>query len=109
MASPTVFRKYSTYKIFAISLVLFFSGKNPLHSCGYYYIWPDMADTLSTIEPGIVRETIFNQEYLYFSEPYGMQDPYFADENGTSNVDWMTEAWEKSGSIDSANIDEWIQ
>src|SRR5579872_3655760 len=103
MVSQNVSRRSSDFKLgkaLPLILFLFFANKAGVESCAFYYDWPDTLDTLSLIEPGIVQEPLFNGEYLFFSENYGIYpDPH--------STDWSWSQWyqsrESGDAVDSAN------
>ena len=105
MAAPNVSWKSSVFKTLFILFFLFFANQAGVQSCAYYYDWPDMNDTLSLIEPGIVRESIFNGEYLFYSEPYGV----LSDRRTYGWTDWSqwSQFDRKENGIMDANLDEW--
>lgn len=105
MVSLNVCRKSSVSKTLLLLVFLFFANKAGVESCAFYYDWPDTLDTLSLIEPSIVQESLFNGEYLFFSENYGIYpDPHSSD--------WSWSQWTQSrqadDDVDSANIDECV-
>ncbi len=104
MAIPGSSSPFTTFRASLAFACLWLCLVPGLNACEYRYWWPEEYDTLSYIEPSIVPEKIFKQDFLYFSEPYALRD-----EKGHALPDWSFQRdWSDSELQKEAMLDEWM-
>jgi len=97
-SSPSSLRKLILW------IVVFSAGSvQSSRTCAIDRIWPEDEDTLSFIEPSITADPTFNQEYKYYSRPYGFG---VAPSELYSRFDTSWHSDETTDN-DEANILEW--
>ncbi len=99
---------YSTSKaISKLVFILVMGSVNSAFPCAVEHEWPETMDSLSFIEPTIVKEKIFKDDYLYSSQNYGLETPT-PDDSNYDYYGWAKKPWSETGNTESANLDEWI-